>query len=465
MSSSPTQPRDRTPREPGSVSPDAARNAPTPPPPDMPDAIGAWLDRLLRLIRLPSPEAAEIREELDAHLRERVRDLMLAGHDEPDAIHKSISELGDLALLAQRYREANRSPKGRIIMHAALFSAVAAALGLSTLAFQQSGSQPEVPSTPHAAQIQLEEGLALSLEPVIASDGSIDIISVVSRIAPRNGSAAGAGGHLLTRDAEGEELGAILGSMGEAADARIYIYWNHLEQYGLDREAMIDAMPFAGQTLEKALSMLSDTLGLRGGSRLAFRLDSGLMEIATVEFFDRQELELVGYDVGFLLDAESSLAQSTASLTLIELVTTLVEPGVWETNNGSATISAVGNQMFINAPKRVHDRVAWLLGELAKDTVSSHDPFAPAAPPASVRIEGAVTRPGSYQIPTAGELRLDQLLTAAGGIDSNATRIFVRQDNGDGQIIHMIDIGAMRTMADVQGITLSPWDSVFVAGD
>ncbi len=365
----------------------------TPPPSGTPDQIGAWLDRLVRLTRLPSGEAAELRDELDAHLRERVRDLMLVGHDEPDAIHKSISELGDLALLAQRYRDASRSPKRRMLMHIALFTAAAAALGISTVALQQTAPQPT-----NAAGTQPETDLTLTLEPTVSADGSIDITAVLSQVpklislySETNGRAL----PVLAHNMEGKELGELFLSMGEAADARVYVYWNLFIDFGLESETTIDPMPFAEQTIDKAFLILSDTLSMRGSMQLAYRLDNGLMEIATVEFFDRRELELVGYEVAFLLDAESPLDQSIESDTLIELVTTLVEPGVWQDNGGYASASAVGNQLFINAPARVHARVAWLLAELGKDALHTRSGDALTMPDAHmVEPRTHAVRPG-----------------------------------------------------------------------
>ncbi|HZW09512.1 MAG TPA: permease prefix domain 1-containing protein, partial [Phycisphaerales bacterium] len=323
---------------------------PAAPPPDTSDAIGAWLDRLLRLTRLPPRQTAELRDELDAHLRDRARDLMLAGHDEPDAVHKAIAELGDLALLAHRYRDAHRIPKGRLMMNSILVTAVVSALGLSTVALRQTGQAPPAPVAP----AQPAQGTALP--------------PLLQRTLPdRLGRAMQLTGQLdryvLTDNVQSERLDAVLPHFGNSSESRVYVYWSELEQLGAARDAVLDDMPLADQTVEKALGMISDTLGLDGVSRLDYRVENGLMEIATREFFDQREVELVSYDAADLLGADSPLYQSTESEALIQLVITLVEPDVWQANGGFATISAAGNRVFVNAPSRIHTRVAWLLAE------------------------------------------------------------------------------------------------------
>ncbi|MFG0259359.1 MAG: permease prefix domain 1-containing protein, partial [Phycisphaerales bacterium JB041] len=187
------------------------------------DQIGSWLDRLVRLTRLPSAEASELREELDAHLRDRVRDLMLVGHDEPDAIHRSISELGDLAQLAQRYREASRTPRRRLFMNLAVIAVAGSALGLSTLALQS--GQPESPSAalapgeyhlvPRAVTTPEGTGISLEIVPRLAGDGEpvpvLADIPVVGRLF--GGESPGAVS--LTQSAEDLQLRVVLLMLAE----------------------------------------------------------------------------------------------------------------------------------------------------------------------------------------------------------------------------------------------------------
>lgn len=529
--------------------------SPAPPRPDSADAIGAWLDRLVHLTRLPPRHAAEIRQELDAHLRERVRDLMLAGHEEPEAIHKSISELGDLALLAQRYREAHRTPKGRLIMHTMLVTAVAAALGISSFALQRS-SQP-LPSSPAGAAEPTERATTGAN----AAEGLPTLRYSFGERSVR--------GFLIAENSDGATLEGVLADLGDGADARVFVYWRPLESSGLSPEQEMRPVPVAGQTISKALAMISDTLGLEEGGGLDYRVENGLMEIATRDFFDRRELELVSYDASSLLDSASALDLSVESQTLIELVTTVIEPGLWQARGGFATIYAAGDHLFVNAPARIHERVSWLLERLArpepraadaqaslrlraedgrvlaeiesggstrrlsadelqivagqiqsldaKGAATSHglrvvvfplantpaaellpllsrrleeagledavravpdqatnsiilhgrpeqlrvaevllreldgperDPGdgANAAPAGDVQIEGAVVRPGSYQIPPGGQFTLQRLLNSAGGPLPEARRVLVTRPSEAGpRLVHLVNVVCART--------------------
>lgn len=400
----------------------SSTSTPTPPadlraPEETRDQIGSWLDRLVRLTRLPTTEAAELRDELDAHLRERVRDLMLVGHDEPDAIHKSISELGDLAQLAQRYREATRTPRRRLFMNIAMIAVAGSALGLSTLALQS--DQPE----PAAASARPTE-IHLVPRTVMTPDGNGFTLEVVPQLADSPVASPVLGeipvlGHLfgtgqegsvaMARSAEDQPLPDVLLMLAEPYEARVFAYWNDLEHAELSIDTQVGFMPFEGQSVEKALTMLSDHYGLSGDERLDHRVQNGLMEIATRRFFDQREVTLISYDASELLFAASPLEQSDESETLMELITTLVEPGAWEHHGGPSSIHVAGNRLFINAPARIHERVVWLLRELQmnRDQGARIDP----APVLRSRAHtagdpaGTVTPAGSYTIRTGDTLR------------------------------------------------------------
>ncbi|MCC7388853.1 MAG: hypothetical protein IT431_08795 [Phycisphaerales bacterium] len=381
----------------------SAPAAPPRPLPDTPDAIGAWLDRLARLSRLPGAETAELREELDAHLRERVRDLMLAGTDEPEAIHKSISELGDLALLAQRYREASRTPRRRLTMQIALVAATTTALGLSTIALQQAQPQAEAP-LPQNGEIRLQlvpkdvgpdgQGtyeLAVSPDGV-ASDGvfslglvpdsvdetgqgtfrlelqpvpgdapqllrDIPIVGQLFSASPAPTTAT------IQEDIDGEaRLVEVLQVVAISQNLRPYIHWRDLQ---VEPDTTVTDLPLGGQPLNSAIEMLNDALELDGGATLTYRVRDGLFEVASREYFDLRERELVTYEVGELVYADGPLQTTEESEVLTQLIQQIVEEQVWSSNGGSVgSIFCVGGKLFVNAPPRVHEQVAWLLAQL-----------------------------------------------------------------------------------------------------
>ncbi len=394
----------------------AQPQAASPPTPASTDAIGAWLDRLLRLTRLPAPEAAELRDELDAHLRERVRDLMLAGNDEPDAIHKSISELGDLALLAQRYREASRTPRRRLTMNIALIAAAGAALGLSTAALRQAqpDRQPEpaadtrpedlpggtsglfqlglipedvgpdgqgtyrlgaVPDRALLRALALRGFTSVSVDDL--ADGSYQLRLGPAVVADPDDGVPALGGIPLLRyyssqgvapsraipeDIDGAPLAEVLAMLAESQDLRPYIHWRDLQ--GLPEDELT-ALPLAGQQLDRAFEMINDALELDAQVAIEYRADDGLLEVASREYFDRRERELVTYSVSDLVYADAPLQTTEESEVLVQLITEIVETDVWAQNGGEiGSIYCVGGKLFVNAPPRVHAQVAWLLTEL-----------------------------------------------------------------------------------------------------
>lgn len=109
------------------------------------DAADAWLDRVTAMLRVPASEREAIRAELNEHLRERIRDLMLSGSTEGTATSQAISELGDAAMLARRYQEAIEPSSRRSLMHVGIATAATAALVFSGAALFQ-GATPTPPA-------------------------------------------------------------------------------------------------------------------------------------------------------------------------------------------------------------------------------------------------------------------------------------------------------------------------------
>lgn len=390
------------------------------------DSIGAWLDRLVRITRLPAGEAREIRDELDAHLRERVRDLMLVGHDEAEAIHKAISELGDLAQLAHRYREAGKASTGRILMNIALFATVGAALGLGALAV----SQPETPARDPAAAnppgivaeqitIQPSDDGSLTYEIAPAGGGRLELVPTVTQL-PLVGqlfiNQAHRSDEPIGADIQDASLADVFELYASSQGLKPYIHWRILED-AIDTDEIVTGLPVAEQPLSRAVSMLNDQFGLAGDEAIDYRVDSGLLEIATRAFFDRRETELVTYDVSSLLQTDWPLETTDDSLVLIDLITQIVEPDAWPENGGTIAAAYVaGSKLFVKAPARIHERVAWLLEQL-RDDGERHSLATPGRSTGSTRIRLAaegdgvlldLRRPdGSTQQIRAGEVSID----------------------------------------------------------
>ena len=112
------------------------RFAPPPPLPDIDpvqsiesiETIESWLVVFGRMLQMPDTARQAIRDELDQHLHERVRDLVLTGKKEPDALRIAIEELGSAAELARRFKTASRPNPWRLIMYSTIIGIGAASL-------------------------------------------------------------------------------------------------------------------------------------------------------------------------------------------------------------------------------------------------------------------------------------------------------------------------------------------------
>jgi len=143
------------------------------------DPIDAWLDVLVRLLRVPRGEQRQIRDELEDHLRSRVHDLMIAGVEEHDAVRQAVTELGETAELAHRFTAARRGQKRRLAMQITALTTAGAALALSITAIVAGSTGG--PSSPTATAPVRSES---SSDAAILAQSNAD--------APRSQEAAGA---------------------------------------------------------------------------------------------------------------------------------------------------------------------------------------------------------------------------------------------------------------------------------
>jgi hypothetical protein len=349
-------------------------------------AIDAWLDGLVSLTRLPARDSAEIRDELDAHLRERVRDLMLTGTDEAVAVHQAISELGDMALLAQRLRGARGPSPRRIVMHAVLFTVAGAALALGVSAWH--GARQ--PASPMQVDPWGQHIAASGAAPAVpAVENVLNALGVGDQPAPT-----------VRAPLRQATFAQACDAVAQAHGADLYVHWNDLEEHGFEPDTAIGDLP--PLPTDRLLGLVSDRLGLSGADRIAFRVDAGLLEVASGVFFDRRERCLVTYDISTLVPAARPLEISAESMVLRNLITSIVEPDGWSDNGGDvASVFAAGTRLFVSAPPRIHERVAWVLRQLDVGKVRDGEPGEP------LRRDGAAPAPAS--LPGAAALAVQDL--------------------------------------------------------
>jgi hypothetical protein len=110
------------------------------------------------------------------------------------------------------------------------------------------------------------------------------------------------------------------------------------------------------------------------GGILDYRLYPDHAEIATQEYFDRQEITAVNYDVAALVRAVQTAAPAASAPTenqIVQSVITSIEQNVapdhWMDNGGDlARVNLVGSGLLISAPQRFHPQIAWVLEQIEK---------------------------------------------------------------------------------------------------
>jgi hypothetical protein len=307
-------------------------------------SIDAWLNVVSRLMHLPEATRREICSELREHLRERVRDLLLlggAGSDERDALRQAIDELGETAQLARRFEAANQPRTRRTVMHAllALVGAGAVAAGVMTFTPNRNASPTAFTRYESASAVVAEPPKSLTdAKCALAADASL-------------------------RDA--------LESVITQANVGLMVDWGQIESNGVDPSAPL-GLSFKDMPGTRALTLIAQTAGGASGGGLGavdWRMRDGeLVEFGLRSELDRREIELITYDITeTLLFISNSFTDSAdeAVTQVTDLLTTMVEPERWRDNGGDlAHMKFVGGRLFIEAPRRMHERVRWILDQL-----------------------------------------------------------------------------------------------------
>jgi hypothetical protein len=315
------------------------------------DPIAVWLDTLGVLLRMPGMKSAPIRDELENHLRERVRDLMLTGKGESEAVRTAIGELGDAVKLAERLRAAGQGPRRRHIMAGvAIFGVAGAALVTSLVALQQGGSESIVERALVPGQWEVVRSPYLPQPPNQPKNLRVSISPTMT-------------------------FREFAKQVSDKAGVPAVTHWKTLEaadigmERNLDVEASLTDLP-----LTEALGYINEALNQEHNG-LDYRLENNRLTLATIEYFDKQESVLVAYDLSAQVAERARLLESKSILEVTEQVTqqvsgviqALVHSELWQNNGGDrASIAVYGSKLFIRAPKRFHPEIEWVLGQLSE---------------------------------------------------------------------------------------------------
>lgn len=307
------------------------------------DPIGQWLEVFTSLLGLPASEADRIRDELEDHLRTRVDDLLILGLSEPEAVQRAVTELGETAQLAQNFRSVRTHSRRRIAMHTALFAAVGLALAVGVAGvLPRSGTAPTPPDGQSSA-----DAAAASLGTIEPVDAQPDVQSIV-----------------FQGDLEAGTLGSALKALAEAANARLFVHWSSMEQWGFDPDTKLPAVPAKGLGFDRVCRFVNSALGLEGPDRLTARLEDGVLEIGTVRCFDEASIVTVYHDLPSLLPSQHQLDFTQKFENLRNGVSMTVEPWVWRGDGAIGFIASNGSQIAVRAPERVQPMVRGYIARL-----------------------------------------------------------------------------------------------------
>lgn len=367
--------------------PAAAPNTPAP----RTDLVDGWVRLFTGLLRFPGAQSQPIAEELESHLHDRTRDLMLTGLAEPDAMRRAVEELGEAADVAARYRALRTEPRRRLLMHAAIFGS-AAALGVSIAAVTISGrgtAQPPTANTDRLAALAYTDQLK-NLEELRATE-SLARLRAETLLAEYQRRAADQpvppptqfqptpadpylAGRTLDASFKNSRFGDILPLLGKAADAPV-VYNEHTLEGVINATDAPITLQNSNITIPHLLDAISEQLDLHNGQSLDARLSSGTLVIGTRAYFDRRESTLATYDLSSILAARQAIDATERTKTIEEIVgviTEYVSPDDWTQNGGTlARLTPVGDRLFVQAPARFFPQITWILNQLPRTDHSS----------------------------------------------------------------------------------------------
>ena len=295
--------------------------------------IEAWLLVLVKLLDVPAKTKIDICSELRSHLHERIRDLILTGQSEEEAAKIAISELGDAAQVAQRFRHADRYTKRKLAMNIALITAGAGVVGLSVFAFNAGSNNIQASLF---QEQDLSEYASESLDSKVNSN--LDAASLDEAVA----------------------------FLGKHLDRPIFVHWTDLVDAGLDRDELKVSLNTQGLSLRRSMDLVLDQVNDYVGEA-AWNFSDDLVELGIESEFAKRTIVLVSYEVGNILESISerySRNNTEVANSIVDVITNFVEPESWMDNGGNlAQIEIVGSKMFVQAPKKMHRQIAWIIGE------------------------------------------------------------------------------------------------------
>jgi hypothetical protein len=325
-------------------------------PTDSADPIDAWITEMLRGAgHAPeSPAAERIRDELEEHIELRIRDLALAGTPQHEARRRVLVELGEADSVARGFHRARTRHHRRRFMHLATIG-----LGTALTAVIGVGIVTGPARLPAGAVVFEEPATIAEVGDWAAGDASVRIEE--SPVA----------------------LGELLEMIRERSERPMFVEIGHLGREGIELDTPL-AVPVGDVPIVRLMAAITESGAEEMGADVAptWRIIDGTLELTTRRAADQTSTSLVAYDLTHVIaryeDLHALAADETANLAMA-VIHRFVSPDDWEENGGdTARLEAAGDMLFVEAPARMHARLAWLLEQMAGGASGGVDGAMPA---------------------------------------------------------------------------------------
>jgi hypothetical protein len=301
-------------------------------------SITAWLESVRESLAGSRVEADSILNELEEHVISRSRDLMLEGLSSANAESQAIAEFGTIADLATRFHAVRTRHRRRIIVNTAAITLATAVVLTGISAF-----------TPRFAPVPTST--FETVQPESAPQLSTARISSTPET----------------------PWADFFESAGKAANMPVFVDWPSIRAVTQGGGVLIDidnptALSFPSFTINRALQFANHHYNLFDNV-IDYRVLDGTLVFSTTRTFDSHEIELTTYDMTPII--EERRAASADEIVPAEvvgeikaLILDLVFPEQWTDNGGDlARATVYGTKLFIQAPRRVHPKIQWVINE------------------------------------------------------------------------------------------------------
>ncbi len=292
------------------------------------DSISTWLDVLTAMLVMPESQRAQVRDELEDHLRSRVDDLLIVGKPESEAIQIAVTELGETAELAKLITHAHTqiNPR-RKLMNAALITVALAGMSFGGFSFiNGTGAPSATPSNGGAV-------------PVVVSDETRKAEEKVHQFNIEEASVLDVFQEILRAFGQGYEFSPDASREGSRSQV-----------------PMRSGVKFIGEfTLDQAISQLERVFA---PELMGFEVVSGSggIKILTADEYQRSIIETRVYLAPlWVANTESQLLSYASSLQSLLGV---------KYDLGYTSIQIIGDSIVVAAPPEIHIEVVRFTSEL-----------------------------------------------------------------------------------------------------